>query len=320
MSTSDLILRLPANIKGRCFVVTDVHFQVKKLMEGLGLLGFDPSVDRLIIAGDLLDRGPDMREALALLDKSYVFLVRGNHEQMIIDAWKEKRAYGSNGAGWWMTLEEESQDMVAKKLDSLPYIIEIECSEGVVGVVHANVPSGLSWPEFVERISYQGIKDRAIWERERVIRHQLSGVDGVWRVCIGHTYLAFPQRLDNVLALDCTTGNGAALAIYCVQEDTIYVNGKPALFEDLTHLKADAISRHLDSPSELDHVMTKLSKLEVDVHLLLEMNNALMGLMFEKKSDRLEYVTYLRKRFRGSAIEPMLSNLLSLVATDSFAA
>lgn len=128
-----LVQRLSINTKGRCFVVTDVHFQVKKLMEGLTLLNFDPLVDRLIIGGDLIDRGPDLREALDLLGLPWVFMVRGNHEQMVIDAWKNNRIYSDNGATWWMALSDESQDMVATKLDSLPHAIEIECEHGIVG-------------------------------------------------------------------------------------------------------------------------------------------------------------------------------------------
>jgi len=312
-----LVQRLSINRKGRCFVVTDVHFQVDKLMEGLALLGFDPQVDRLIIGGDLLDRGPNWREGLALLEKPWVFLLRGNHEQMLIDAWKAKRVYSEHGAGWWMTLTDESQDMVGARLDVLPYAIEIETEQGLVGVVHANVPSAMTWNEFVQALAFPGIKEKALWQRERVTRHQRSGVEGIWRVCIGHTYLPIPQRLDNVLALDCTTGNGKPLAIYCVQEDTIYVNGKPALFEDMPHLKAQAVERHLKSPSTLEAVTSQLGRMDDDVHLLLEMNNALTGILFEKPKDRGDYVMYIRRRFQGTPVEPMLDNLLKVMSLEA---
>lgn len=312
-----LVQRLPINRKGRCFVVTDVHFQVKKLMEGLALLNFDPAVDRLIIGGDLIDRGPDLREALALLEKDWVWVVRGNHEQMVIDAWKEKRIYSDHGATWWMGLTDESQDMVATKLDSLPYAIEIESEHGIVGVVHANVPSAMTWQGFVEALAYPGVREQAIWQRERVTRHLRKGVEGIWRVCIGHTYLSFPQRLDNVLALDCTTGNGKALAIYCVQDDTIYVDGKPTLFEDMAQLKSQAIERHLESPSALESVMGQLGRLDDDIHLLVAMNNALMGILFEKPKDRADYILYIRKRFQNTRVAPMLDNLLRLVNLDA---
>jgi len=315
--TAPLIQRLPINTKGRCFVVTDVHFQVKKLMEGLALLGFDPAVDRLIIAGDLLDRGPDLREALALLEQPWVSMVRGNHEQMVIDAWKQKRLYSDNGATWWMALSDESQDMVGRKLDTLPYAIEIQSEHGIVGVVHANVPNALTWSAFLEALSYPGIREQAIWQRERITRHLRKGVEGVWRVCIGHTYLPFPQRLDNVLALDCTTGNGKALAIYCVQEDIIYVDGKPTLFEDMTQLKSQAIERHIESPSEMGLVTGQLERLDDDIHLLLAMNNALTGILFEKAGDRGDYIAYIRKRFQNTRVAPMLENLLRLVNCDA---
>jgi len=312
-----LVQRLSINTKGRCFVVTDVHFQVKKLMEGLTLLNFDPLVDRLIIGGDLVDRGPDLREALDLLGLPWVFMVRGNHEQMVIDAWKNNRIYSDNGATWWMSLSDESQDMVATKLDSLPHAIEIECEHGIVGVVHANVPSAMTWQAFIEALSYPGIQEKALWQRERITRHLRSGVEGVWRLCIGHTYLPFPQRLGNVLALDCTTGNGKALAIYCVQDDTIYVNGKPTLFEDMPRLRSQAQERHVESPSGLETVTGQLDRLNDDIHLLLAMNNSLTGILFQEDKDRADYIMAIRKRFEGTRVAPMLENLLHLVNLDA---
>lgn len=312
----NLIKRLPINRKGRCLVATDVHFQTKKLQEALDALHFDPELDRLIIAGDLIDRGPYWRQALALLEKPYVEMIIGNHEQMIIDAWKARQPYSSHGAGWWMQLTDESQAMVARKLQTLPYVIEIESERGMVGVVHANVPTGLTWKDFTARIHEEEILQQAIWERDRITRHDRRGVEGIWRVCIGHTYLSMPQRLDNVVALDCTTGNGRDLALYCVQDDTVYVRGKPALFEGLPRLKAAALEHAIADPLSQSQAVIQIEALEDDIHELLSMNNALIGAMYKEPEDRRAYLERLALKLKDSRVGPLLDDLIKLVLSS----
>src|SRR5689334_4712523 len=75
---------------GHDLFVTDVHgtaASLKRLLERR--LG---PKDRLFIGGDLLDKGPDSFGVIKLLqDEQYkgrIFLIRGNHEQMCLDAIK----------------------------------------------------------------------------------------------------------------------------------------------------------------------------------------------------------------------------------------
>ena len=73
-------LVLPVNTKGNDYVVGDIHGHAKKLLKQLDGIGFDATVDRLICVGDLIDRGPESIEALALLNEPWFFSVLGNHE------------------------------------------------------------------------------------------------------------------------------------------------------------------------------------------------------------------------------------------------
>lgn len=75
----------------RYYVTTDVHGHLTELKNALQEKGFfdDPEPHKLIICGDLFDRG---QEALALqhfildlLLKDQVILIRGNHEDMTMD-------------------------------------------------------------------------------------------------------------------------------------------------------------------------------------------------------------------------------------------
>lgn len=222
------VLRLAKNDRGRDFVVGDIHFKTIDLHKGLHALDFDKQVDRVIAVGDLIDRGPGVLDGLKLLGEPWFFTVQGNHEWMLIDAYRRdpQARYASHGAGWWSTIADESKPMIIEKLESLPVVIEIECAQGIVGVVHADVPSGMLWGEFVGNVENPQIEEIALWGRERIIKHHREVVIGAWRVCVGHTWIPSPLRLGNVLALDCTGGGDGPLAIYCVQEDTIYVDGR----------------------------------------------------------------------------------------------
>ena len=79
------IVRLPENAAGRDIVVGDLHGCRDVLFRLLDRAQFDPSVDRVIATGDLIDRGPDSPGCLELLKESWFHSVMGNHEQSLID-------------------------------------------------------------------------------------------------------------------------------------------------------------------------------------------------------------------------------------------
>lgn len=235
---SSKILRLPINPSGRDFVVGDIHFKTMDLHRGLHALGFDKTKDRVIAVGDLIDRGPGVLNGLKLLGEPWFYTVQGNHERMLIDAYRENPTarYAAHGAGWWPTIADESKGMIIDKLSSLPIAIEIETENGIVGVVHADVPSGVPWPTFVAELDNPAIEDMALWGRDRLKKHHRDGVKDVWRVCTGHTWIPRPVRLGNVLALDITGGGDGSLAIYCPQDDTIYIDGVQSSLDQAEHL------------------------------------------------------------------------------------
>lgn len=76
--------RLPRNRLGRDFVVGDLHGQRPLLEARLAAVGFDPRIDRVFSVGDLIDRGPDSLETLALIEEPWFHAVLGNHELMLL--------------------------------------------------------------------------------------------------------------------------------------------------------------------------------------------------------------------------------------------
>lgn len=330
------VLRLAKNDHGRDFVVGDIHFKTIDLHKGLHALGFDKEVDRVIAVGDLIDRGPGVLDGLKLLGEPWFFSVQGNHEWMLIDAYRRdpRARYSSHGAGWWSTIADESKPMVIEKLESLPVVIEIESTRGIVGVVHADVPAGMSWSEFVESVGNPQIQEIALWGRERIIKHHREGVKGVWRICVGHTWIPSPLRLGNVLALDCTGGGDGPLAIYCVQDDTIYIEGRSVSLDS-----TERLSEHLE---KLEHTLTNLTT-TVHANKLIESQalsreadtlirqarsiwlplmseidasqrfvNALHGLSLLTEDRRAAKLEELKARYAGTQIGDLLNRLLSL--------
>lgn len=309
------LLKLPKNLSGRDFVVGDIHFKTRELHKGLQALGFDKSVDRLIAVGDLIDRGPGMLDGLKLLGEPWFFTVKGNHEQMLIDAYRANPhlPYSAHGARWWLTIDDESKPMVIDKLDSLPLAIEVETAQGVVGVVHADVPVGLTWDDFTQGLDSPHFQDVALWGRERIKKHHRGGVPGAWRVCIGHTWIPHSLRLGNVLALDVTGGGDGPLAIYSLQDDVVYVEGKASgldqaerlgeqlkeLEQSLTSLKTLAHANKLietqiasrEAEARVQQITSSWLNLADDMAGMQQLINALHGLSLlsgERRSAKLE--------------------------------
>ena len=50
---------------GRLLVMGDVHGQYEKMLNVLSLCEYRPAVDRLILLGDYVDRGPDSRRVVS---------------------------------------------------------------------------------------------------------------------------------------------------------------------------------------------------------------------------------------------------------------
>jgi serine/threonine protein phosphatase 1 len=222
------VLRLPANTKGRDFFVGDLHGMYLMLEERLEMLFFDPEVDRLVSVGDLIDRGPDNIMALDYLDKPWFFAVLGNHDHMMLDAETDDFArniwMGYNGGEWARFADVRLLRSIRAKLETLPYVIEIEQPNGgVVGIVHAEVPIGLSWQGFTERLDAEragrlpkvAIRS-ATWGRERFWeKTELPVIEGVDTVISGHTIVDGVRRSGNVFYID--TGACKAFGVMTIK-------------------------------------------------------------------------------------------------------
>lgn len=207
------IKRFTKNTQGRDFCVGDIHGNFTKLQKALDSIGFDPASDRLFSVGDLVDRGPESLDVDTwLLRKPWFHAVRGNHEQMTIDSYQNGRQSDQcgmhfiNGGSWFYGIGEVDQGCYSSILADLPLVIEVETDNGLIGIVHADVPR-CSWPELIKALDGPAAEAEHTaamlqWSRRRIGDEDRSGVEGVRAVICGHTPLRVPVVLGNVFHID----------------------------------------------------------------------------------------------------------------------
>lgn len=209
IAESEAVLRFPLNETGRDFVVGDIHGMFQHLTQLLEKIEFDEAHDRLFSVGDLVDRGPESKNALEWLDKPWFYACRGNHEQFAIDSDDPEQLdvwVNYNGGEWWMDLDIEEKEVFRTRFIQLPMALEVETRWGRVGIVHADVPPLLPWERFMDLLE---ARDRdaalyAMWSRNRIsgMCTSLPVTGGVQRVYCGHTPTRETVQIDNVYYID----------------------------------------------------------------------------------------------------------------------
>lgn len=199
-----MLQRFPRNLRGRDFAVGDIHGHFSRVALALQKAAFDPARDRLFSVGDLIDRGPECERVLEWLAYPWFFPVRGNHEHMLLNA--QVDLHFSNGGAWFYGLADAARDLIAARLARLPLLIEVEVPEGLIGIVHADVPSA-DWTALsiaVEREAggSEELLEHCLWSRQRIMSGDASRVHGISAVVVGHTPLQRPAMLGNVIHID----------------------------------------------------------------------------------------------------------------------
>jgi serine/threonine protein phosphatase 1 len=118
----------------------------------------------------------------------------------------ERSLHFANGGAWFYGLSGVEQAYYAGILADLPLVIEVQTSQGLIGIVHADVPRG-SWQAMTEALSGATMEVKQIattlqWSRQRITDSNPVGVSGVRAVVVGHTPLPAPVILGNVYHID----------------------------------------------------------------------------------------------------------------------
>lgn len=229
--------RFERNTAGRDFAVGDIHGHFTLLQVALYSVDFDPAIDRLFSVGDLVDRGPESEQAVEWLAMPWFHAVRGNHEQMTIDAQRhaEVDLHFINGGAWFYSLPSDERASIADALAELPLAIEVETDGGLVGLVHADCPR-LDWTAMVEALQAGGSEADHVaamcqWSRRRIQAEDHSGVSGVRAVVVGHTPLRQPAVLGNVYHIDTAAWMGGHFTLLDLQT----LEASPPINPKLSH-------------------------------------------------------------------------------------
>jgi serine/threonine protein phosphatase 1 len=240
------VLYVDVNDRGRDFMVGDIHACFDLVLRAMDEVKFDQACDRIFSVGDLIDRGPGSRRTAKFLSHDWVYAVRGNHEDMVLEIYQDGEPHQAvldymhsrNGFDWWRDTPDSVRHEILEAIGKLPIAIELATERGTVGLVHADVPDGLSWPAFLARLEAGDIAvaEKALWGRDRVGRNDESGVDGVGRVFVGHTPLRGLIKLGNVYAID----TGAVFGVLGRMEGALtfaQATAGTALYKDLAEFE-----------------------------------------------------------------------------------
>ncbi|HHP0322650.1 metallophosphoesterase [Acinetobacter baumannii] len=223
----NLIEHYDKPIEGRLFVVGDLHGCYTLLMNKLKEIEFNFQQDLLVSVGDLVDRGSENLECLSLIDKPWFKAIRGNHEQMCIEATFDKEMkdmHSHHGGAWLYELPIHLQQTIVEQCRNLPIILEIQHNHKVYGFVHADIHMN-NWEEFkqeVQKNDYfiegeQSAIQIALWHRGRVrfSKHNPSykTVLGIDEIYFGHTVIKEPIQHHNCFFIDTGAVFGGKLTI-----------------------------------------------------------------------------------------------------------
>lgn len=204
---------LTENETGRDFVVADIHGCFELLEKALHAANFDPGKDRLFAIGDLIDRGPQSDQCLYYLSQPWFHAIRGNHEDIFCYIVTEEGGIDltrrmtkiPDFMTWILDETPETRAEMRRAFLALPAIIEIEHAQGAkTGLVHADIPAGMTWDDFKNSIDAEDkdIYRISTWSHKRHDTRDDSGIAGIERVFFGHSPTAGPQKLGNCFFID----------------------------------------------------------------------------------------------------------------------
>lgn len=194
------------------WVVGDLHGCFSLLMAKLRQCHFDPWQDLLVSVGDVIDRGPDSLRCLRLMRKSWIVAVRGNHEQMALDALAtgEQLSWFMNGGAWFAHADQPAARLALEACRKLPWILELRCRSGIHVVAHADYPDDdYQWQKEVDL-------QRVLWDRARLMNNG-NGIRGADHFWFGHTPLRHRLDRDNLHYINTGAVFGGELTLVQLQ-------------------------------------------------------------------------------------------------------
>lgn len=212
-------------MKGRLIAVGDIHgchAEFEELLERLALREHD----RLVLLGDLVNRGPDSRRVIQLARRHATVALLGNHELRLLNFRKTDDPTHLKKSDY-ATLEQLTPSCW-RYLEAMPLTYE-DRALGVVCVHGGFLPRG-AWRRQPARVVTRiQVVDPAGEPRKRSEAPRAPHWSTLWRgppfVVYGHTPRARVARTSWTLGLDTGCAQGGALSA-CIFPDQEIVRVK----------------------------------------------------------------------------------------------
>jgi predicted phosphodiesterase len=171
----------------RIAIISDIHGNQLALEAALQDLANQPSIDQLVIAGDLCLNGPCPREVLTTVQELHCPVLQGNVDAEVVTAAPNKGEKKRSTAAW--TREQIGQAGI-DYLASLPASYRVPNPGGSdLLVVHAN-------PLNLEDAIFPNASDGTL-------EHLLGGLDaGIGALAFGHLHIAYTRYWRGILLVD----------------------------------------------------------------------------------------------------------------------
>ncbi len=230
---------------GRTLIVGDVHgcADELELLIKKAELG---KADHLVFVGDLVSRGPDSRRVLRLAREHNASIVRGNHEEKLLQ-WRTAERRGNADKVPLNKVNREVADRFTKTdwemLEGTPFYLELPEHDAVV--VHAGVdpslPLALQKPDTLMRI--RTVKDGKASDRGESKGAHLWGelYKGPPHVVFGHNAAPGLQLHPWATGLDTGCVYGGALTGMLLDPGERIPSNPDARKRALLHVKAQRV-------------------------------------------------------------------------------
>jgi serine/threonine protein phosphatase 1 len=171
------------NTLGADYIIGDIHGHYSRLMSQLAELDFDFKNDRLFCVGDLIDRGPESAEVLALLAEEWFFSLLGNHEYFMLSGLKHnnskhKMMWLQHGGDWIASSDPNLWANWFEQLSKLPIAMQLEGKDDKqYGLLHADFPAD-DWTHYSDLDQEEletCLSSRSSFSKRS--KHIVSGID-----------------------------------------------------------------------------------------------------------------------------------------------
>lgn len=200
------------------YVIGDIHGEIEELEIILGKINYNSETDKLIFLGDYIDRGASSYQVykyIRKLDNGRNIFLRGNHEEMMIDAVLNNNNvnlwYQNGGRKTEASFPNQSElKEAAHFFDSLPYY---QADQNYI-FVHAGINPALTLEEQT--------KHDLIWIRYKFLGAKSEDFKEERTIVAGHTPVAEVKFEGNKILVDTGSGKGGILSAVDLKTKEVY--------------------------------------------------------------------------------------------------